>query len=68
MEPSQAHEESVGMAESRRTRWQRASLLALAFTVMILSLKACPAEIQIRSTEAIMAYSDVSAPATSSVH
>jgi len=56
------------MAESRRTRWQRASLLALAFTVMILSLKACPAEIQIRSTEAIMAYSDVSAPATSSVH
>jgi hypothetical protein len=39
----------------QRSIWQRGGLIVLAFGIMLLSLKACPADIQVRSTDAVVA-------------
>ena len=57
MEPIHAHAHGHTLAKPapRRTIWQRVGLIALAFSIMFLSLKACPADIQVRSTDAVVA-------------
>lgn len=39
----------------QRSIWQRGGLILLAFGIMFLSLKACPADIQVRSSDAVVA-------------
>ena len=49
------HSGPTDKTDIRRGKWQRAGLLALAFTIMFLSLKSCPGDIHVRSTNAIVA-------------
>ena len=56
MEPFHAQGHSlVKTADRRASLWQRGGLILLAFGIMFLSLKACPADIQVRSNDAVVA-------------
>lgn len=55
MEPFHAPGHSLVKTTGQRSIWQRGGLILLAFGIMFLSLKACPADIQVRSSDAVVA-------------
>lgn len=63
MEPIHADGHPIDKPPLRRTMWQRAGLIVLAFSIMVLSLKACPADIQVRSTDAVVAGATINTAA-----
>ncbi len=55
MEPFHNPGHSLVKTTGQRSIWQRAGLIILAFGIMFLSLKACPADIQVRSHDSVVA-------------